>query len=220
MAYLHARNIVHGKLTSVNIYMDLNQRIKISLLDDDERALATSASSDCDKNPMTTGNRQQHFVDFNLPSLTYLSPELIRTISLGNGANGATKESKCHCDNQAPVQIDTNQLTKESDIFSFGTFLFELFEEKYPFAANTGGCSRPFGQSSWNGNIKQSANELIYQIGSGQIASKNLSSQQNHKSRVDWCPQRSLVASIIAQCWSKDPSFRPQFKQLAAMFCD
>lgn len=202
MTYLHDKNIVHGKLTSVNIYIELNQRVKISLIDNEETPVVEAKSA---------GNSMQ----FNLPSLTYLSPELIQTINVSGT-------------NQNDVLIE--RLTKESDIFSFGTFLFELFEERFPFAdfhcASTLKCSQnspvissprirysPLDSAfdlmltKWNGNIQTSACELIYQIGTGQIGSKNLDKFS--------AKQPSLVKSIISACWSMQPNSRPQFKQLA-----
>lgn len=158
MAYLHDRNIVHGKLTSVNIYIELNQRVKISLIDNDEKAIATT--TDCGS------------VNFNPSSLTYLSPELIKTV----GKTG----------------FELGNLTKKSDIFSFGTLLFEIFEEKFPFISY--------------GNINCSASEIIYQIGSGQIIEKNLRDISKHS---------ALVEFIISACWSTDPRLRPHFKQLS-----
>lgn len=209
MTYLHDKNIVHGKLNSVNIYIELNQRVKISLIDDDDRAIAK---------PVETKQNLINSVEFNLPALTYLSPELIKTLSVVD----ATKSG---CDKKiipAHVQFDTNQLTKASDIFSFGTLLFELFEERFPFAQVQDQDARnslklsilnllklsTSTQTQWNGNIKASANQLIYQIGSGQIECKNLRS-------LDKISTSSPLVELIEKCWSQDPLMRPQFKQLA-----
>lgn len=164
MTYLHDKNIVHGKLTSVNIYLELNQRVKISLIDNS--------------------------TDFNLTSLTYLGPELIKTIKVSD-------ENQCDSTKLTHLQVDTHQITRKSDIFSFGTLLFELYEEKFPF-------------SGWNGNIKTSVHEIIFQIGSGLTEKKNLE-PNTHK-----CP--ILVKEIISACWSADPHERPSFKQLALLF--
>lgn len=178
MTYLHDRNIVHGRLTSVNIYLEFNQRVKISLIDNDENPMVS-------KKVRNKYNQGQ--LDFNFNSLTYLSPELIRTIRV--------VEDNLRCDTTEPthVQIDTKQITKKSDIFSFGTLLFELFEERYPFRANT----------------KTSIHELIFQIGSGLMARKNLDLSKYN------CPILVKVIENISACWLMNPHERPFFKQLA-----
>lgn len=206
MTYLHDKEIVHGRLSSVNIYIELNQRVKISLIDHDENALASRLPGDSNNS-----------VTFNLPALTYLAPELIQTIKLTCANN------KQICDpghlsaplsldksELLPIEIDARKLTKSSDIFSFGTLLFELFEERYPFSSPRSSSSSTVSspilskqqQSSWNGNINNSAAELIYQIGSGQMVDKNLT----------WLS--GPVSHIIAACWTQNPCIRPHFKQI------
>lgn len=255
MTYLHDKNIVHGRLTSVNIYIETNQRVKISLIDNDERPIAN-----CDSSWPADG----HKVAFNLPTLTYLSPELVRTIkverapavSLAKSNTGGRVKRLTRRDHQisgdSRVQIDSSLLTEQADIYSFGTLLYELFEERFPFALDDDnttqtvspkrspsptlsttklfdtlclanhspttrsslfsphqlqGQSTPLGTTMdrhWNGNIKSSASELIFQIGSGQISNRN-----QHRNK---CP--ALVDHIISACWSAEPSCRPNFKQI------
>lgn len=176
MTYLHDRNIVHGRLTSVNIYLEFNQRVKISLIDNDESPMVTRVPN----------MSNQSSLDFNFNSLTYLSPELIRTISV-------VEDNRCYEAESAHVQIDIKQITKKSDVFSFGTLLFELFEERFPFGGNT----------------KTPVHELIYQIGSGFMEKKNLE-------RIKYkCPTLVGVMKNISACWSTEPHERPCFKQLA-----
>lgn len=234
MTYLHDKNIVHGRLTSINIYIELNQRVKISLIDNDEQSIATTF-----KAPVShqTGAARSS-VSFNLPALTYLSPEIIKTIKIREHK----KKYINNCDNdhqteEAQVRIDTSRLTKKSDVFSFGTLLFELFQERFPFSemdspneinsertisynpflayashsllTPTTARQSPFvttTKKNWNGNIRTSASELIFQIGSGQIEKRNQTKSKK-------CP--ALVDYIISACWSSEPSCRPQFKQLA-----
>mgnify|MGYP001012139689 CR=1 FL=1 len=213
MTYLHDKNIVHGKLTSVNIYVELNQRVKISLIDNDEHPIAV----------VETDRRQARVANFNLPSLTYLSPELVRTIHL------VRDDTSCDTNEITNVKMDTSKLTKESDVFSFGTLLYELFEERYPFSeichgSGKTGCinfsppltsspikttrfDSPLAAPKWNGNIKLSASELIYQIGCDQMAAKNPSGQYSK-----W---PTLVEQTIKSCWSGRPEARTQFKRLS-----
>lgn len=255
MTYLHDKNIVHGRLTSVNIYIEQNQRVKISLLDDDERQIATAASVDDQELPLERPKnsntrpiqKTSSRVSFNLPALTYLSPELIRTINVTLKSGG--------------VEMNSDLLTKEADVFSFGTLLFELFEERFPYASapttktSADGWNKspssmrspnllsslglesptsisprlshfqslfspqqapspPLGNirtqqqthlnKNWNGNIKTSASELIFSIGSGQIAKMNC--------RSDKCSP--LIDHIVAACWQTSPHKRPSFKEL------
>lgn len=228
MTYLHDKNIVHGRLTSVNIYIELNQRVKISLIDNDAQAIASDCHDEADMGPAGMIRRAE-LISFNLPMLTYLSPELVRTIHVKRRAN----TSDSNLNGGAQVQMNASRLSKSSDIFSFGTLLFELFEERFPFSPE----NRPHEVSAtpsfyathqhplftptplsatqsllvdtfrknWNGNIKTSAGELIYLIGSGQIDSRN--------KRTRKCP--ALVREIISACWLREPDRRTNFKQLA-----
>lgn len=153
MTYLHDKNIVHGRLTSVNIYIELNQRVKISLIDDDETPIVSNLTVDYSsletKTTTTTTthghsvspDNRQSGVAFDLAALTYLSPELVKSIQVGSTANadnhltGAEPRNNCDTtNNRTSVYMDTNKLTQKSDIYSFGTVLFELFEGKFPFA--------------------------------------------------------------------------------------
>lgn len=238
MTYLHDKNIVHARLTSVNIYIELNQRVKISLIDNDEQALAIETTPESllapgDNNKQNLGsNLPIKSIRFNLPALTYLSPELIRTI----------KTSRKHDGLAGSPLIDSAKLSKKSDIFSFGTLLFELFVERFPFASNLPPTcssnslnlspsyhhhqhqqmfltsSTPLGFATTtlptqirNHNINLSAGELIYQIGSGQIGPKNLHCNHQEVGRSNL----TLVKHIIAACWLQDPAERPNFAQLS-----
>lgn len=174
MTYLHDKNIVHGRLTSVNIYIEPNQTVKISLIDNDEKPLASLGSG-------SSGNSLDT-VEFNTSALTYLSPELMRTLGVSNTTNGKSSSI---------VQIDTNQLTKKSDIFSFGTIVYELFYERLPFE-------------------RIPAAELIYRIGSGQMPQQQQPLETTNT--TIGCP--ALVKQTISACWSANASQRPNFKQL------
>lgn len=222
MTYLHDKSIVHAKLTSSNIYIEPNQRVKISLIDDEDKPIACLND--------LNSNLKANSLSFNIPALTYLSPELIRTLKINeritNDFNLIQKSFE--------IELDTNHLTKMFDVYSFGTLLFELFEERFPFSEkkcnnqSSGGLSpnlrlaaqalfnlapgdhhkNDHGNELWHGNIKCSPYELIYQIGAGYIVDKNISTINDFKQQP---PQ---INAIISACWSKDPSKRPQFKQL------
>lgn len=235
MAYLHDKNIVHAKLTSENIFLEPNYRVKISLVDEDQLAIIACAQ---------TGAASPR-VQFNLPALTYLSPELIRTIKLLEQPETTTTRGENQNRRRFSVkpQVDLAALSKKSDVFSFGTLLFELFEERFPFSnqhetTNAGASTCPlvdFARSpqvptaarSWaqpqsarqdpaassrcdnkqrNGNITTPVCQLIYQIGSGQMGPSN---QRSATRRMPAC-----VETILVACWSTEPKNRPQFKQL------
>lgn len=186
MTYLHDKNIVHGKLTSNNIYIEPNQRVKISLIDNDDKPI-----------------QDENKTHFNLPPLTYMSPELlINSIKI----EADNKENK-----GAHFQTGTSQITKKSDIFSFGTLLFELFEGRFPFSSNDeeeGTLSSRLPEETWNGNIRISAHELISQISSGLIKSKNYFTVK--------CPTN--IEETILACWFTEQRLRPTFRQLASIF--
>lgn len=143
MTYLHNKNIVHGKLTSVNIYIEQNQRVKISLIDNDENGLIVcnnqlenqQTSTQTDTNQITQLN-----ASFNRAALTYLSPELVRSIRLTTRTEAKVRNDSIEPDakrkrcNETVVDIDSSRLTKAADIYSFGTLMFELFAEQYPFS--------------------------------------------------------------------------------------
>lgn len=217
MAYLHERNIVHGKLTSVNIYIEPNRSVKISLIDNETCALvADAATAHNTHNPCEPTEQRRRSncagAHFNLPALTYLSPELITSIAV--------------CEHAQP-RMDISRLSKMSDMFAFGTLLYELFEQRFPFgdACDDGTCCsdapldwpHPLGfarransaKSRCTGNIKLSASELIYQIGSGQMH-RNL----QHTAAPQRGTAHEYVREVIASCWNTNPQLRPQFKHL------
>lgn len=175
MTYLHNKNICHGRLTSTNIYIEPNQTVKISLIDEHETLLMKESSN----GPVIA----------DLTSLTYLSPELIRTMEI---------DIDC-CDNNklAGCRLNIDMLGEVSDVFAFGTILYELFEEKFPFSS----------QGIKDGASMPPADVLIYLIGSGKIAQSNIHQDPN-------CRLPRHIADTIAACWTTDFSYRPQFKQL------
>lgn len=197
MAYLHDKNIVHGALNSVNISLELKtKRVKISLIDHGEKLFKDN--------------------QVNLPALTYLSPELIKTIELSSRTDNCDNEPTARSDTQN-FSINSTKLSKKSDIFSFGTLMFELFEERFPFGKDkrlnhsSPSFILPFNQTqlpaNWQGNISQSASQIIYQIGAGLIGKRNLTDSQ-----INLDTQH--VQLLISACWAPKPTDRPQFKEL------
>lgn len=220
MTYLHDKNVVHGRLTSVNIYIEPNQGVKISLIDNDEQAIA-SIGTCCDSAKQNLGSHSTGAsFEFNLTAMTYLSPELMRTIKVVEGGKEEKSDKLIRGCTANKLYIDTNKLSKESDIFSFGTLLFELFYEQFPFGEPLlSPASRPFEfGGKQRAKIKLSASELIYQIGSGQIALKNLPHQSNGFAQNTDCYYSTLVNDVISNCWQTDPANRPTFRQLKMAF--
>lgn len=186
MAYLHDKNIVHGRLTTTNIYIEPNHNVKISLIDEHKSPLLMTETNS--QSTSIDNNQIQPAIIADIRSLTYLSPELIRTIEI-------TRECDKDFNSGSGCRMNLDKLGKFSDVFAFGTILYELFEEKIPFAnGRKTTTSLP------------SADELIYSIGSGKIAARNLLKTD---SRIP-----SRIIDLIAACWTTDITLRPKFKQL------
>ena len=87
MGYLHARGIVHKKISSNNIIIE--NKVKICLMDQGVRSFAYHSNN---------------YVLLPKGHLTYLSPQLIRSLYVDNPPNYYIKQ----------------QYTKESDVYAFG----------------------------------------------------------------------------------------------------
>ncbi|RWS07978.1 kinase suppressor of Ras (KSR)-like protein [Dinothrombium tinctorium] len=95
--------------------------------------------------------------------LTYLSPELMRCLQV-----------------EPPLVYSNSGFTPESDIYAFGTILYELLLLKYPYN-------------------RQSPHTVIWLIGNGV-----------HDS-IDHIKCSNILKSIIACCWNRIASKRPEF---------
>lgn len=199
MTYLHSKNIVHGKLTSTNIYVcQPNNRVKINLIDCDSLTQQTTT---------TTTDINNESVKLNLNSLTYLSPQIIKTLTVNKHLNLTNKR------NVTSIQFNKCKLTKSDDVYSYGTLLYELFEKRFPFTLKS---STQTNQTNSNTNLN--AYQLIHKIGLGLIAEENLSlshGKQTNNSNVKTtlnCP--ALIELTIASCWSPNSNKRPTFRTL------
>ncbi len=100
--------------------------------------------------------------------LTYIAPEILRTIRV-----------------QPPYIIEEEPHTMESDVYAFGTVLFELLTSQWPFAA-TFACT----------------NSVIYRVCTGKRGSLT---------GVKCVPS---VKCLVDDCWSHVPNVRPTFQEI------
>ena len=136
-SYLHAKDIVHGRLSSQNIFLE--RTVKVSLLD----------------------------YAPNLPNLQYYAPEVAAKILEGKKANSVK--------------------TKEGDIFSFGTLMYQLATGRLP------------GQAL-------SPSSLQSLVASGDLTEILQSEALN-----------SNLCILIRKCWRRDPSARMTFVSLSRL---
>ncbi|XP_022105838.1 kinase suppressor of Ras 1-like isoform X2 [Acanthaster planci] len=100
--------------------------------------------------------------------LTYIAPEILRTMRV-----------------QPPYVIEAEPHTIESDVYAFGTVLYELLTSQWPFAS-TFACT----------------DSVIYRVCNGKRASL---------AGVKCVPS---VKSLVEDCWSHEPTLRPTFQEI------
>ena len=137
-SYLHSKNIVHGRLSSQNIFLE--RKVLVSLLD----------------------------YAPNLPNLQYYAPEIAVQILAGHKPNSVK--------------------TKEGDIFSFGTLMYQLASGRLPFDTLTVGS-------------------LQTKVTCGEQA------EILHTESVN-----SNLCILIRKCWLNQPAERPSFLGLSRLF--
>lgn len=101
MGYLHAKGIIHKKLNSKNIILE--GRVKLCIMDQ----AMTSQEND-----------RPGYGSISRGHLTYISPELMRTLRV-----------------DPPHVYPEASFTRESDIYAFGSVLYELLSEKFAFSS-------------------------------------------------------------------------------------
>ncbi|KAI2808314.1 3-dehydrosphinganine reductase [Blomia tropicalis] len=104
ISYLHGRNIVHTNLSSQNVFYE-NAHVKSRIILTDFGGIASRFS-----NLFTFGDG----LPITRKNLLYLPPEIIRQL-------------------KSSSQLELLPFTFASDIYSFGTILYELLFVKWPF---------------------------------------------------------------------------------------
>lgn len=160
MGYLHARYIVHKNLNTRNIFLE-NDKNKVVISDTGLSSLSNSLWIERDS------------LVIRKNKLYYLAPELTRTLRYFPASN-------------------TNALfehSEETDIYAFGTVLFELMMRKFPFSSDQYGFSIPPAA-------------LIHLIGNGYRP--EMHSRETPKRMQD----------LIYSCQHLDPEQRLPFKTI------
>ncbi|XP_019848730.1 PREDICTED: uncharacterized protein LOC109580226 [Amphimedon queenslandica] len=166
MGYLHARGIIHKGLNTKNIFLEKrDQKEKVIITD----MGLSSLSSLLYDNTTSKGG----VVTFPRAQLYSLAPEIIRKIS------------------PTPVvQIDQEPYSYNyaTDVYAFGTILYELITKRFPFSTDSLGFAYEF-------------EVVIFLVGHGH--------RQPFKGET---PKK--LKDIVWECWSHQPQDRPPFSDL------
>jgi kinase suppressor of Ras 2 len=110
MAYLHNKQMIHKDLRSKNVFIDGHKAV----ISDFGLYSITSLSQ-----RSSTRRRQSQCLPLTKECLYYMAPELVRLIGQGDAAGQELDEA----------------FSKLSDVYAFGTVLYEMFCKDFPFAA-------------------------------------------------------------------------------------
>ncbi|XP_065316734.1 probable serine/threonine-protein kinase mkcC isoform X2 [Gordionus sp. m RMFG-2023] len=163
MGYLHAKGIIHKDLRSKNVFLESG------------RVVISDFGIFCVAKLCDTGKKRSNYLSIPHGWLYYLAPELIRSLRVATSLH----DDDIHL-----------PFTFASDVFSYGTILYELVTGNWPFS-------------------DQTSESLIWQLGTGLlapfIATTSYSSNQLK-------PVRALTYN---HCWSFQPQLRLSFGQIS-----
>ena len=117
--------------------------------------------------------------------LSYLAPELIRTMDIESipSLSRCTHGVNDHL-HQSPEAITTSKHTMATDVYAFGTILYELMTYKFPYS-------------------KLTSENIISRVSNGYHESV---------SKLKSCP--TFWSDLIKSTWHANPVSRPSFKQI------
>ena len=166
LGYLHARNIVHKDLNTKNIFLDKDKVVitdlGISSLGDTMRLSTQQRGS-----PGLRCERRCAIIPRT--RLYYLAPEIVRLLSASPDVQ--------------PESGDLYPYSYKTDVYAFGTVVYELLTKRFPFTTDHLGT--PLDVAS-----------VIFMVGNG------------HRQDIKRAVPKKLK-ELVWKCWEKEPDQRP-----------